>query len=41
MAFWEAWITKVAEVGVADAVPGETDRGLGRFVRGLANGRTA
>jgi hypothetical protein len=38
MAFWEAWITKVAEVGGPDAVPGETDRGLGRFVRGLAAG---
>jgi len=38
LVFWEAWIAKVEESGAADAVPGETDRGLGRFVRGLANG---
>jgi hypothetical protein len=38
LAFWEAWTAKVQESGAPDAVPGETDRGLGRFVRGLANG---
>lgn len=36
--FWDAWAAKVAEVGGEAAVPGETDRGLGRFVRGLAAG---
>lgn len=38
LAFWEAWTAKVEESGSPDAVPGETDRGLGRFVRGLASG---
>lgn len=37
IAFWQAWIDAVAEQG-PDAVPGETDLGLGRFVRGLAAG---
>lgn len=37
IAFWEAWIAAVGQNG-EDAVPGETDRGLGSFVRGLAAG---
>ena len=38
--FWEAWIAAVAAAGDEGAVPGELDSGLGRFVRGLAAGRT-
>jgi hypothetical protein len=38
LAFWEAWTAAVEQSGNPDAVPGETDRGLGRFVRGLAAG---
>lgn len=34
--FWRAWLTKVAVAGTADAVPGESDTGIGRFVRTLA-----
>jgi hypothetical protein len=35
--FWEAWLPLV-KAGGKNAVPGETDVGLGRFVRGLARG---
>ena len=39
-AFWRAWIAKIAaspdDPGI---VPGETESGLGRFVRGLAQGQ--
>ncbi|MGQ0830056.1 MAG: LCP family protein [Microthrixaceae bacterium] len=36
--FWESWIRAVAKSTNPAAVPGELDSGLGRFVRGLANG---
>lgn len=35
--FWDVWITEVAS-GADDVLPGESDAGVGRFVRGLANG---
>jgi hypothetical protein len=35
--FWSAWLSLVAEGG-DDAVPGEVDTGVGRFVRGIARG---
>jgi hypothetical protein len=35
--FWTAWLPLVREAGV-DALPGEVDVGIGRFVRGLASG---
>lgn len=38
-AFWEAWLRKVGTSGGADAVPGESRSGLGRFVRTLATDR--
>lgn len=39
-AFWRAWTAKVgAAADQASAVPGETDSGLGQFVRGLAAGQ--
>jgi polyisoprenyl-teichoic acid--peptidoglycan teichoic acid transferase len=37
-AFWEAWLTAVGSAPTDDAVPGEVETGLGRFVRGLADG---
>ncbi|MCB1017184.1 MAG: LytR C-terminal domain-containing protein [Acidimicrobiales bacterium] len=37
-AFWTAWLAAVAASDDPNAVPGETDRGLGRFVRALAAG---
>jgi len=37
--FWDEWLPRVAAEG-ENAVPGETDVGLGRFVRGLAAGDT-
>lgn len=36
--FWRAWLAAVAEAGGADAVPGELESGVGRFVRELAAG---
>lgn len=38
--FWQAWLAAVAEAGTPDAVPGELEGGLGRFVRELAAGRS-
>jgi hypothetical protein len=39
-AFWRAWIAKVAaDPDAPGIVPGETESGLGRFVRGLASGQ--
>lgn len=38
--FWEAWLAAVADSGRADAVPGEVDSGIGRFVRAIAAGRS-
>ena len=35
-AFWTAWLAAVQASSDPNAVPGETDTGLGRFVRGLA-----
>jgi hypothetical protein len=35
-AFWRAWLAKVGTANTASAVPGETDSGIGRFVRTLA-----
>lgn len=35
-AFWTSWLAAVNASGDPNAVPGETDKGLGRFVRGLA-----
>jgi hypothetical protein len=35
--FWESWLPQV-KAGGRNAVPGEVDVGLGRFVRGLAAG---
>jgi LytR cell envelope-related transcriptional attenuator len=35
--FWRAWLPDVAAAG-PDAVPGEAEVGIGRFVRGLAAG---
>jgi LytR cell envelope-related transcriptional attenuator len=37
--FWGAWLDRIGEGG-DDAVPGEVDTGLGRFVRGIARGPT-
>jgi len=38
---WRAWLTAVAETGVAEAVPGELEAGIGRFVRDLSVGTVA
>ena len=38
--FWRAWIEAVAADGTVEAVPGETDNGIGRFVRLLAEDAT-
>jgi LytR cell envelope-related transcriptional attenuator len=35
--FWTAWLPLVSDAGV-DALPGEIDVGIGRFVRSLADG---
>lgn len=39
-AFWTAWLAAVAASPDPNAVPGETDTGLGRFVRDLAKGES-
>jgi hypothetical protein len=36
--FWEGWIEAVRESPAPDAVPGEVETGLGRFVRAFADG---
>ncbi len=36
--FWDAWLEAVAAAGTPDAVPGELESGIGRFVRELAAG---
>ena len=38
VSFWDAWLRQVAESTESDVIPGETDRGMGRFVRSLAAG---
>jgi hypothetical protein len=35
---WSAWLGQVAKSGKADAVPGESEAGIGRFARELAKG---
>lgn len=35
---WSAWLDQVAASGKADAVPGESEAGIGRFARELAKG---
>lgn len=37
-AFWRTWLDDIAASDDEGAVPGETDSGIGRFVRGLASG---
>lgn len=39
VSFWEGWLTQVGESTAPDVIPGETDRGVGRFVRSLAAGQ--
>jgi hypothetical protein len=36
--FWQAWLDAVAAAGTPDAVPGELESGIGRYVRSLAAG---
>ncbi len=36
--FWETWLDAVGAAGRVDAVPGEVETGIGRFVRSLARG---
>ena len=38
VSFWNAWLRQVAETTEPDVIPGETDRGMGRFVRSLVAG---
>jgi len=37
-ALWQAWFAAVGASADPDVVPGETDSGIGRFLRGLAGG---
>jgi hypothetical protein len=37
-ALWTSWLAAIKASTAADAVPGETTSGLGRYLRGLANG---
>ncbi len=34
--FWDAWLAKVKTTGTADALPGESNSGIGKFVRGMS-----
>jgi len=38
VSFWQAWLSQVAESTEPDVIPGETDRGMGRFARSLVAG---
>jgi hypothetical protein len=38
-AFWDAWLRKIGTSNDPNAVPGEAESGIGRFVRTLAAGR--
>ena len=38
MSFWNTWLRQVAESTEPNVIPGETDRGVGRFVRSLVAG---
>jgi hypothetical protein len=40
-AFWRAWLAAIAASESPGAVPGETETGIGRFLRGLAAGTSA
>ena len=33
LSFWTGWLVKVGESTAPDVIPGETDRGMGRFGR--------
>ena len=37
--FWDAWLEQVADSTAPDVIPGEIDRGMGRFGRELAAGQ--
>lgn len=37
--FWETWLEQVSLSSAPSVIPGETDRGVGRFGRALAQGR--
>ena len=37
--FWDAWLGQVAASSAPNVIPGEVDRGMGRFGRALAMGR--
>lgn len=39
LSFWTGWLVKVEESTAPDVIPGETDRGMGRFGRALAEGK--
>lgn len=36
---WNAWIARIAQVGAATAIPGETASGIGHYLAGLAAGK--
>ena len=38
VSFWSAWLGHVGESTAPDVIPGETDQGMGRFVRSLVAG---
>ena len=40
LSFWTGWLVKVEESTAPDVIPGETDRGMGRFGRALAEGES-
>ncbi|MYH96515.1 MAG: LytR family transcriptional regulator [Acidimicrobiia bacterium] len=40
LSFWTGWLVKVEESAAPDVIPGETDRGMGRFGRALAEGES-
>ncbi|MCY4036127.1 MAG: LytR C-terminal domain-containing protein [bacterium] len=39
VSFWQAWLWQVGESTEPDVIPGETDRGMGRFARSLVAGQ--
>lgn len=38
VSFWRAWLSRVTGSTEPDVIPGETDRGMGHFVRSLVDG---
>ena len=38
VSFWQAWLEQMGESTKPDVIPGETDRGMGRFARSLVAG---